>query len=162
MARLPYQTRIALRIEELELQISQMAGELNELRIAQKVLSQLGGEQSSESDGIPQSSSLTIGDRILSILKSFGPQSVQQICDQLAADGHGEVPYNSLSGTLSRLQRKGLVQNLNGKWETAPMEGEARQPKGMLPPPPLPWFPPPPAPQKSVSDQPPTPKVGES
>jgi hypothetical protein len=140
MVSIPYQTRIALRIKELEVQLDQMMGEMNELRIAQKVLIQLG-DTPELSEVLARPAAPTIGDRILSILNEKGPQLVPQIYEYLAQDGMGEVPYNSLSGTLSRLQRKGLVQNLSGKWE-AVVEGNenqtARDDRPSLPAPP-PW-----------------------
>lgn len=115
MARTPYNVRIAQRIKELEAEISRSQAELNELLVAQRVIARLGDDASEASEAAPTK---TIGDRIVDILTSKGAMAVQQISEELNQDGMGEVPYNSLSGTLSRLQRNSKITNEDGLWKS--------------------------------------------
>lgn len=120
MARTPYNVRIAQRIKELEAEISRSQAELNELLVTQRVIARLGDDASESTESTPAK---TIGNRIVDILTSKGAMSVQQISEELNKDGMGEVPYNSLSGTLSRLQRNSKITNENGLWKSLTRAG---------------------------------------
>lgn len=138
MARVSYISRIRTRITELEAGIKEMQGELDELRVAERVIGRLGADDSDEA--APAARFLkprTVGDAILEVLGANGPLESREIFEKVKE--LQETTSNTISTTLSRLKEQGLVA-LDGRlwsqaaskaavggWITAPIWPELKE-----------------------------------
>jgi hypothetical protein len=117
MARVSYAQRIRLRVKEIEQQLAHLATELEELRVAEKVLGRLG-EEADELDAHEkgESSNQTISDHIVLVLNTHGRLSSPDLHKVMVEQYRPTLSYNSVGATLSRMRVKGIVDNYDGKW----------------------------------------------
>ena len=117
MAKISYAQRIRSRIKELEEKFSELRIELDELRVAEKVLNRLGDDVD-EADVIErsESSNSTIANDILITLNVLQHASTIQIHQALNEQIRPGVSLSSVAATLSRMRAKNVVDNQNGKW----------------------------------------------
>lgn len=115
MARTSYAARIRSRIAELEGVIKAAEAELNDLRIAVRVIESLGPDDDAENAPYPRSAkSRTVADLIADILTAHGPLESRDIFEKAKAV-HDTTP-NTVSTTLSRMKDQGLVVLQGRHW----------------------------------------------
>lgn len=120
MSRASYYHRIKSRIAELEEQINELQSELDELRVAERVLERLGSNGDEESS--PRASSSggrkgpTVASKIVETLQVLGPMTSNDITELLQTDWREDLKFATVSSTLSRLRSRGEVQSDGRKW----------------------------------------------
>ncbi|WP_139282462.1 hypothetical protein [Pseudoxanthobacter soli] len=119
MARPSYAVRIRSRIAELEALILQMQAELDELRVAERVIERLGGDDDDETPARGQRSR-TIGELIVEVLGLHGPLESKGVLE-LVRDRQ-DTTANTISTTLSRLKDSGQVLLDGRMWSLAQKE----------------------------------------
>ena len=130
MAKLGYAQRIKGRIQELEAVLSRAHAELDELRIAERVLGRLGNEdeQKGPDDGQPRASTTkegTVADMAIAALNLYGPADTQTILDHLQRTWRADLKQTTLASTLSRTKGEGRLVVIDGKWQAA---GQTKEP----------------------------------
>lgn len=118
MARVSYISRIRSRAVELEASIKEMERELQELRIAERVIGRLGSEDDEDDASPPKlPKPRTVSDLIADVLTVYGALESRDILDRVRE--RQETTFNTISTTLSRMKDQGLVA-LDGKnWRLA-------------------------------------------
>ena len=121
MSKLGYSQRIRQRIAELETILITAQSELDELRIAERVLGRLGTgfDEKGPDDGqsrTPTTSGGTVADRAIDTLLQHGPMDTPGILEHLQASWRPDLKQTTLASTLSRVKAEGKVETINGKW----------------------------------------------
>lgn len=118
MARVSYISRIRSRAVELEASIKEMERELQELRIAERVLGRMGSEDDEDDASQPKAAKpKTVSELIAEVLTVYGALESREILDRVLE--RQETTFNTVSTTLSRMKDQGLVA-LDGKnWRLA-------------------------------------------
>lgn len=128
MAKSSYTTRIKARISELMKIISEANRELEELRVAERVLDRLateGGDNATEGSDLERAKEPTIGEVIQEVLRYLGPLDVPSIVDSVNAMRQVPASQATIQSTLSRAKSAGLVENAGGKWRLVAERGES-------------------------------------
>ncbi|MFG1263890.1 BlaI/MecI/CopY family transcriptional regulator [Xanthobacter aminoxidans] len=114
VARASYAVRIRNRIVELEGVIKAAEIELNDLRIAERVIENLGPDDDDDdaSGERRPAKGKTVSDQITDVLTEFGPMESREIFDRVSK--RQETTFNTISTTLSRMKDQGIVV-LQGK-----------------------------------------------
>ena len=124
MARPSYANRIRQRMAHLESVITDAQRELDELRVAARVLERLGTDEDDE-DAPRPSRPRTVGEIIIEVLEGAdGPLEAQEITLRVGAIQ--ETTANTVSTTLSRLKATGRV-DLFGRLWSLPERKEASE-----------------------------------
>ena len=133
MSKLGYSQRIKQRILDLEAQIAASQSELDDLRIAERVLNRLGAlnEEKEPDYGQPRTyttSGGTVADRAIDVLVNNGPMNTGAILAQLQEKWRPDLKQTTLASTLSRVKAEGKIKAVNGQWhvvgnEKEPLEG---------------------------------------
>lgn len=113
MARTPYASRIRARIQEIEVKLDALKAELEELRVAERVLGRLGNEDA-EVTSEPKASGadMTVREAIIQILTQssepwLGAQDIQRELEQL----YGRpVSKGTVGPNLTRLKNEDVVE----------------------------------------------------
>lgn len=124
MAKLGYAQRIKSRIQQLEATITAAQAELDELRIAERVLGRLGNEeeQKGPDDGQPGTATAregTIADMAIAALIQYGPADTLVILGYLQRTWRADLKQTTLASTLSRVKGEGRLVVIDGKWQVA-------------------------------------------
>jgi hypothetical protein len=132
MIKQGYALRIKQRIIELEAMVSSAQAELDELRIAERVLGRLSAvsEEKGPDDGKIGTSTTkggTVGDMAVQALQLNGPLDSGALLLILQQTWRPDLKQTTLGSTLSRIKSEGRVDAENGKWfakeKTEPPEG---------------------------------------
>jgi hypothetical protein len=121
MARISYATRISQRIAFLQKAIDDMQVELNELRVAERVLSRLGTDDEDGMVAQETSKPRSIADTIVDTLRRLGPVDSQTLHEEVSKVR--PTTLNTVSSTLSRIKAEGRVE-LTGKLWSATGDNE--------------------------------------
>jgi hypothetical protein len=127
MSKTPFPIRIRSRIAELERLIAEAQNELDELRVAERVIARLGSandELDHDSSALSNSrarsaSSTTVSSKIVDILTSLGPMSSNELLGHLQEKWRPDLLFPTMSSTLSRIKAQGLVIKSGDKWAAA-------------------------------------------
>jgi hypothetical protein len=122
MSKIGYAQRIKLRTAELEALISSATKELEELRVAERVLARLGGpsEEKGPEDGqdrAPTTRDMTVADVAIMTLDRLGPMDTLSLLAALQSDWRPDLQQTTLSSTLSRTKAQGRITQADGKWQ---------------------------------------------
>lgn len=121
MARMGYAQRIKARISELQLAIETAQKELEELRVAERVLSRLGsmdseGAQDVGPDRTSTTTGRTVADMAVTVIEECGPLDTPSVLEAIRIRFNSELQPATLSSTLSRTKSAGRLSLINGKW----------------------------------------------
>lgn len=130
MARLGYTQRIRARIQQLETIVDAATAELDELRVAERVLGRLGSEDESKGPddgqtGTPTTKEGTVADMAIAALARNGPADTPTILGYLQQNWRSDLKQTTLASTLSRAKGEGRVFVVDGKWHVA---GQTKEP----------------------------------
>ncbi|MFG1422888.1 hypothetical protein [Roseixanthobacter liquoris] len=93
---------------ELEAGIKEMQRELEELRVAERVIGRLGSEDDDDTPPVQRAPrARTVGDLILEVLGAYGALESRDIFEKVREIQ--DTTFNTVSTTLSRLKDQGLV-----------------------------------------------------
>jgi hypothetical protein len=128
----PFPLRIRSRIAELERSIAEAQNELDELRVAERVIARLGSmsdaaEQESRQPSITKlttNSAATISSKIVEILALDGPMNSGRLLMRLQETWRPDLSFPTVSSTLSRIKAQNLVIKNGDQW-SAPQKDEA-------------------------------------
>lgn len=125
MAKLGYAQRIKSRIQQLDAMIKAVQLELDELRVAERVLGRLGNEddQKGPDDGQHGTSTTrdgTVAEMAIASLIEIGPSSTATLLQHLQQTWREDLKQTTLASTLSRTKGEGQVFVVDGKWSAAP------------------------------------------
>lgn len=133
MARTPYILRVRARISELERAIQQASKELEELRIAERVLSRMGGEdgQPEINDGGLAGSTkpprtqkrLTVPLMVLRVLAESGPMDTHSLLAAIQDRFRPDLTFPTVSSTLSRMKKAGQIESDGRCWSVRQSDG---------------------------------------
>ena len=117
MARQSYNSRIRARIAELEREIATRQSELDELKIAERVIDRFGADEY-DAAGDDTERGITIADLIVKVLIEHGAMETAAV-HQYMQDAYNRVTtLNTVGSTLSRLKSDGRV-TLDGRFWSA-------------------------------------------
>ncbi len=121
MSKLGYSQRIKQRILDLESTIASAQTELDELRIAERVLGRLGivTEEKGPDDGqsrTPTTNGGTVADRAVEALTKLGAMDTPSILSYLQMIWRPDLKHTTLASTLSRIKAEGRIRSVDGKW----------------------------------------------
>lgn len=119
MARQSYNSRIRARISELEYEIAARQTELDELKIAERVIDRLGSDEfelSGRDAELTVVRGLTIVDLISKILSDHGPKDTSAIHQLMKDEYRRDTTPNTVGSTLSRMKAEGRVTLNGGLW----------------------------------------------
>lgn len=127
MARTGYALRIKDRIQRLEDLISAAQVELDELRVAERVLNRLGADDNEKGPddgqyGTPATRGGTIIDMAVDCLKKIGPSDTTSILRSLRESWRADLKATTLASTLSRAKAEGRIKSVNGVWHVIHQE----------------------------------------
>ena len=117
MARQSYNSRIRTRIAELEQEIAARQTELDELKIAERVIDRLGSDEFEligHDAEFTVVRGLTIADLIIKILTDHGARDTASIHQLMRDEYKRDTTPNTVGSTLSRLKSEGRV-TLDGR-----------------------------------------------
>jgi hypothetical protein len=125
MSKIGYAQRIKLRTAELENLIASASRELEELRVAERVLARLGGlsDEKGPEDGHDRTSTtrdMTVADAAVDLLGRNGPMDTITLLSTMQREWRPDLQQTTLSSTLSRTKAQGRVVQIDGKWQVAP------------------------------------------
>ena len=129
MAKLGYTQRIRSRIQQLEATISAAQVELDELRVAERVLGRLGSEDESKGPDDGQSGTHTtkegtVADMAIAALTQYGPADTLTILAYLQKNWRSDLKQTTLASTMSRAKGEGRIFVVDGKWHVASQRKE--------------------------------------
>jgi hypothetical protein len=132
MSKTPFPIRIRSRIAELERSIVEAQTELDELRVAERVIARLGSTgDMTDQDSIRPSmvksttnSAATISSKIVEVLALAGPMNSGQLLMQLQEKWRPDLSFPTVSSTLSRIKAQNLVVKNGDQW-SVPQKDEA-------------------------------------
>ena len=121
MAKLGYAQRIKGRIQQLDTMIKSAQLELDELRVAERVLGRLGNEDETKGpddgqNGTSTTKEGTVADMAISGLARFGPADTPTILRYLQENWRSDLKQTTLASTLSRAKSEGRIAAIDGKW----------------------------------------------
>jgi hypothetical protein len=121
MAKLGYAQRIKSRIQYLESVVERAQAELDELRVAERVIGRLSNEDEvSELEVAPVGISVTregtVTDMVIRCLKEIGPSGTVSILNYLREHWRADLKHTTLASTLSRAKHEGKIVVVNGQW----------------------------------------------
>lgn len=124
MAKVGYTQRIKTRIQQLEAQIAVAQAELDELRVAERVLGRLGSDDDVKGPDDGQSGTATtkegtVADMAVAAISKDGPADTQTILRLLQQNWRADLKQTTLASTLSRAKGDGRVFVVDGKWHVA-------------------------------------------
>lgn len=127
MSKLGYSQRIKQRIADLEAQIASAQSELDELRIAERVLNRLGTgtDEKGPDDGQSRTSATrdgTVAGVAVNALKARGPMDTLTLLEVMQQEWRADLKQTTLASTLSRIKLAGSVNQIDGKWHVASLE----------------------------------------
>ena len=130
MAKIGYAQRIKSRIQQLEAMIKAAQVELDELRIAERVLVRLGNEEEQKEPDDGQSGTSTtkdgtVADMAIAALAHYGPADTLTILRHLQQTWRADLKQTTLASTLSRTKGEGRLVAIDGKWQVV---GQTREP----------------------------------
>lgn len=125
MARQSYNLRIRTRISELEREIAARQTELDELKIAERVIDRLGSDEN-ESVEISVIREHTIADLIIMILSDHGAMETAAVHQLMHDECHRGTTVNTVGSTISRLKSEGRV-TLNGRLWSVPQKSNLQK-----------------------------------
>jgi hypothetical protein len=130
MSKLGYSQRIKQRILDLENTVASAQAELDELRIAERVLNRLGTvtEEKGPDDGQSRTSTTsggTVADRAIEVLINNGPMDTTAILMRLQVTWRSDLKQTTLASTLSRVKAEGRIEAVNGQWHVVRKEKES-------------------------------------
>ncbi|MEQ1889914.1 MAG: hypothetical protein ABL951_12160 [Alphaproteobacteria bacterium] len=114
-----YKYRIKSRIAEIELEIRRIQGledELEELRVAARVLDRFGNNGDVDKGDLQESRKPSIGNQIIDILTMYGPLKASLITQKLDELRGGETRRLTVNVTLSRLKAAGRIDYDGKRW----------------------------------------------
>lgn len=118
-----YQTRIKARINELKMTIAAAQAELHDLQVAEKVLERLSDSglspMATQDVGIaalPRSKEPTVADKAIEALRERGPMNTVDLLACLQMTWREDLAQTTLSSTLSRVKKDGLIDYVDGLW----------------------------------------------
>jgi hypothetical protein len=117
MARQSYNSRIRSRIAELEQEIVARQTELDELKIAERVIDRLGSDEPERDDNRDDNidvRDLTIAKLIILVHSGHGAMESSGVHQRMANEYYRNTTLNTVVSTLSRLKSEGRV-TLNGR-----------------------------------------------
>ena len=134
MSKLGYSQRIKQRIADLEAQIAFAQSELDELRIAERVLNRLGTgtDEKGPDDGQSRTSTTkdgTVAGVAVNALKAHGPMDTLALLKVMQQEWRADLKQTTLASTLSRIKLAGSVNQIDGKWYAGSLE-TAEPPEG--------------------------------
>ena len=136
MSRIGYSQRIRQRIAQLEAAIVDAQSELDELRVAERVLGRLGSINADEEQPVGPSRAstttsghLTVADKAVDALTRHGPLDTLSLLAILQAEWRPDLQQTTLSSTLSRTKALGRIAHEDGKW-CAPSIKNEEPPEG--------------------------------
>lgn len=125
MARISYAVRIRQRIAAIEGEVAALQAELNELKVAYRVIGRMGSDEGEEDADTPRASkAMTVADMIAEVLSNGAAIDSQEILDRVSS--FHQTTFNTISTTLSRMKASGRV-SLNGRLWSLTETNEAPQ-----------------------------------
>ncbi|MCA3453253.1 MAG: hypothetical protein IOC92_05500 [Rhodobacter sp.] len=134
MSKIGYAQRIKSRTAELEALIASASKELDELRVAERVLARLGGlsDEKGPEDGYDRTSTtkdMTVADAAVDLLGRIGPMDTITLLSTMQREWRPDLQQTTLSSTLSRTKAQGRVVQIDGKWQAA-LQSRIGSPEG--------------------------------
>jgi DNA-binding transcriptional ArsR family regulator len=121
---------IRRRTAELEALIKASQTELEELRVTLRVLERLTptrnakGEDHGQRPAIAtRSGGATIADMAVAAIEQHGPVDTIELLQLLQNSWRADLQQSTLSSTLSRIKSAGLINRVDGKWQSIRMRG---------------------------------------
>jgi hypothetical protein len=124
MAKIGYAQRIKTRIQQLDALIKSAQLELDELRVAERVLGRLGGDDDVKGpddgqNGTSTTREGTVADKAIASLSSLGPADTATILKDLQENWRSDLKQTTLASTLSRAKSEGRIVSIDGRWHIA-------------------------------------------
>lgn len=124
MARTPYAVRLRTRIADVEQQIARLQKELDELRVAERVILRLGGDETDTDRAQSRNFDVhsgrrgkaTIASVVIETLQSTGPTDSHSLHAKLRDEWRSDLGFTTLSSTLSRMKRAGQIDADGRVW----------------------------------------------
>ncbi|WP_298215677.1 hypothetical protein [Acidocella sp.] len=136
MAKAPFPIRVRARINELEKMIKTAQAELDELRVAERVLNRLASDGCEENEDVTspenkakpaQDRGDTIGSRIVGLLEAEGAMTTADILKKLQDNWRADLTLATVSSTLTRTKAQNLIVKIDDKWDTPKREEGANE-----------------------------------
>lgn len=129
MARASYALRIKERIQQIERIIASAQRELDELRVAERVINRFGNDEEAKGpdDGQIKTSTTrggTVIDMAIDCLTSIGPLDSLSILRYLQENWRADLKQTTLASTLSRAKSEGKIHTVNGVWHVSDTKKE--------------------------------------
>ena len=121
--------KLEAREAELAARVQADQKELDEIRIARRVLARMSGvdgDDDDPQDAPAEGSNLTIGELALSLIRDAGEEGMTSntILERLQNGPAPSLVRTSLSPPLSRLKKKGIIRLDGEHWKLAASNGE--------------------------------------
>ena len=121
MRKTSYRTQIKQRISELETEIAERQQELEELRVAERVLDRIasggGDDDDDQLSSKPQrQKEPTVADKIEEYVGILGPMESSDIHHTLQSEWRSDLQFTTVSSTLSRMKQRGRITNDGKLW----------------------------------------------
>jgi hypothetical protein len=124
MSKLGYLPRIKLRVAELERMIQSAQAELDDLKVAERVLSafSVSTDEKGPDDGQSRTSTAsgsTVADVAVNLLSIEGPMDTMLLLNRMQETWRPDLKQTTLASTLSRIKGDGRITSFDGKWRVS-------------------------------------------